>query len=166
MRLFTAARTSNEAAARTRGPAAPTAARHAGPASATGDADATITDATDATVTIPPPPAEDDLRWLITALLEAEAGRRSVTPLRKHLSPALFETMARRAGTRPLPRFTLGKVHQHHPHTRLLEVCATAHGSVRSWAVISRFEPRWTGWRCTELHWLLPRQAYASAVAA
>lgn len=158
MRLFSAARRSNEAAAGTRGPAAQTAAGHAGPAPATGDADATAA--------IPPPPAEDDLRWLITALLEAEAGRRSVTPLRKHLSPALFETMARRAGTRPLPRFALGKVHQHHPHTRLLEVCATAHGSVRSWAVISRFEPRWTGWRCTELHWLLPRQAYASAIAA
>ncbi|MBA0125366.1 hypothetical protein H0B56_07410 [Haloechinothrix sp. YIM 98757] len=133
-------------------PLATASAGHGGPAT-TGDA------TTGEAPGIPDPPAQPELRSLLTALIEVATGQRYVARLRSRLSEPVVRKWQARPRVPPERRYVLGTVHQQRCGVRALEVCATAHGRTHAFALLTRLDARWHGWLCTGFDVLLPPAA-------
>ncbi|SNR31879.1 hypothetical protein SAMN06265360_10239 [Haloechinothrix alba] len=105
---------------------------------------------------IPDPPAQPELRSLLTALIEVATGQRYIARLRSRVSEPVVRKWQAHPRVPPERRYVLGTVHQQRCGVRALEVCATAHGRTHAFALLTRLDARWHGWLCTCFDILLP----------
>ncbi|ASR37910.1 hypothetical protein BAY61_26125 [Prauserella marina] len=100
-------------------------------------------------------PRHEELRTVVTALLEAHTGHRPADQLRPWLAPALEQRIKASARTGG-PRYTLNRVHATRPSDNAVEACGIAAAATRTLAITARFERGRSGWRCTSFTVLEP----------
>lgn len=101
-------------------------------------------------------PAPRQARALITALLEAMAGRRPLHQLRPHLGDDAFRQLVHFADVGVFRRTRIGGIRAQMPTARSVEASATLSCSARWLTCVIRLDAQANAWVCTTLTVLSP----------